>query len=294
LPLAATAVRHVTEGMNDLIKFIKKELGRDQTSTQQQDDINFQKMTMSEKFQSGLARGLEKAVGVVSKSGQGFLQGQRVGNETSYLESQGRGGAAGGGGGGGGGGRGTSGLKLKSAEAVAGGDSSEGLINLAYALQEKLGGDLKYFSGLNDTGRDKNSKHKSGQALDLVLNDPEKYPGVLGLVKSMPGVKFAQFEQAGQRNANGSVATGSHIHAEVSAANGAILSGPTSGYKPNLTMHGTEAIVPLNTPAGAGAIGSGDSMNAGLLSAQLSKLEELVTAMKRQNDISSKILAYQS
>jgi hypothetical protein len=98
-----------------------------------------------------------------------------------------------------GGKRGTSGLKLKSSESVAGGDSSEGLVNLAYALQEKLGGDLKYFSGLNDTGRDKNSLHKSGRALDLVLNDPEKYPGVLDLVKSMPGVKFAQFEQAGQK-----------------------------------------------------------------------------------------------
>ena len=33
--------------------------------------------------------------------------------------------------------------------------------------------------------------------------------------------------------------------ANVAAANGAVLSGPASGYKPNLTMHGTEAIVPL-------------------------------------------------
>ena len=31
----------------------------------------------------------------------------------------------------------------------------------------------------------------------------------------------------------------------VAAASGAVLSGPTTGYKPNLTMHGTEAIVPL-------------------------------------------------
>ena len=31
----------------------------------------------------------------------------------------------------------------------------------------------------------------------------------------------------------------------VAAASGAVLTGPTSGYRPNLTMHGTEAIVPL-------------------------------------------------
>lgn len=33
--------------------------------------------------------------------------------------------------------------------------------------------------------------------------------------------------------------------ASIAAAGGAVLSGPASGYKPNLTMHGTEAIVPL-------------------------------------------------
>ena len=31
----------------------------------------------------------------------------------------------------------------------------------------------------------------------------------------------------------------------IAAATGAVLTGPASGYKPNLTMHGTEAIVPL-------------------------------------------------
>ena len=32
----------------------------------------------------------------------------------------------------------------------------------------------------------------------------------------------------------------------IAAAGGAVLSGPESGYKPNLTMHGTEAIIPLD------------------------------------------------
>jgi len=183
----------------------------------------------------------------------------------------------------------TSGLKLKSAESVAGGGSSEALVALAYTIQDKLGGDLKYFSGLNDTGRDANSKHKAGRALDIVLNDPTKYESVLGMIKSMAGVSFAQYEQKGQVNPNGSIATGDHIHAEVSAAQGAILSGPMSGYKPNLTMHGTEAVVPLNTTAQQAAAGMSDSY---IMQAQLDKLDEMVSVLKNQLSVSTKIMQY--
>ena len=197
------------------------------------------------------------------------------------------GGGGGGGSGGAGRGKDTSGLRLKSGEAVAGGDSTESLVALAYGIQEKLGGNLKYFSGLNDTGRDANSKHKSGRAIDVVLNDPKSYSSVLDMIKQMPGVSFAQFEQKGQRNANGSIASGDHIHAEVSAAHGAILSGPASGYKPNLTMHGTEAIVPLNTAAQQAAAGG---MDSGILSAQLDKLDEMISLMKNQLGVSTRIM----
>jgi len=183
----------------------------------------------------------------------------------------------------------TSGLKLKSAESVAGGGSTEALVALAYTIQDKLGGDLKYFSGLNDTGRDANSKHKAGRALDIVLNDPTKYESVLGMIKSMAGVSFAQYEQKGQVNPNGSIATGDHIHAEVSAAQGAILSGPMSGYRPNLTMHGTEAVVPLNTPAQQAAAGMSDGS---MMQAQLDKLDEMVSVLKNQLSVSTKIMQY--
>ena len=190
--------------------------------------------------------------------------------------------------------QGTKGLKLKSAEAVAGGESSTPLMELAYMIQDALGFDLKYFSGLNDTGRDANSKHKSGRALDIVLNDPGKYESVLGTIKGMPGVSFAQYERAGQKNANGSVATGDHIHAEVSAARGAILSGPASGYKPNLTMHGTEAIVPLNNPNATAGIPGMGGMDPGMMMSQLDKMDEMVSVLKRQLGVSEKLLSYQS
>ena len=78
------------------------------------------------------------------------------------------------------------------------------------------------------------------------------------------------------------------VHLEVSAANGAILSGPMSGYRPNLTMHGTEAIVPLNSSVAQSAFGGGDSTN--LMSAQLDKLDELVRVMQNQVSVSTKIL----
>jgi hypothetical protein len=190
--------------------------------------------------------------------------------------------------------QGTKGLKLKSAEAVAGGESSTPLMELAYMIQDALGFDLKYFSGLNDTGRDANSKHKSGRALDIVLNDPGKYESVLGTIKGMPGVSFAQYERAGQKNANGSVASGDHIHAEVSAARGAILSGPASGYKPNLTMHGTEAIVPLNNPNATAGIPGMGGMDPGMMMSQLDKMDEMVSVLKRQLGVSEKLLSYQS
>jgi hypothetical protein len=71
-----------------------------------------------------------------------------------------------------------------------------------------------------------------------------------------------------------------------SAANGAILSGPTSGYRPNLTMHGTEAVVPLNTPAQQAAAGIDPEM----ITAQLDKLDEMIALMKNQLGVQTKLM----
>lgn len=78
-----------------------------------------------------------------------------------------------------------------------------------------------------------------------------------------------------------------------SAKDGAILSGPTSGYKPNLTMHGTEAIVPLNNALSNGS-GVGNGESSAFMSAQLERLDELVSVMKSQVSISQKIMQYSS
>jgi hypothetical protein len=78
----------------------------------------------------------------------------------------------------------------------------------------------------------------------------------------------------------------------ISMATGGILSGPRSGYQPNLTMHGTEAVVPLPDGRSIPVAGGGDS--AEMMSAQLDKLDELISVMKSQLSVSNKLLSYSS
>jgi hypothetical protein len=182
------------------------------------------------------------------------------------------------------------GLRLKSAEAVSGGDTSDQLAGVARAIQDKLGGNLKYFSAFNDSyERGPNSLHGRGRALDFTLNDPSMAASVASMISGIPGISKVIDEYANPTKS----ATGGHIHAEISAARGAILSGPSGGYKPNLTMHGTEAVIPLNSPA-AQSMGLGGGENTGLMAAQLEKLEEMVSVMKNQLAVSTKIMQYAS
>ena len=279
LPQAAKATEAVTKAMNGLVKFINekilgiKEEGPAGPAVSSELDV-MGNVTGAVAAQTPAEEAALRANPAYAKARQEAGGGA---SPTAMAKSQG-----------------TGGLRLKSAEAVAGGESTESLVALAYSIQEALGGDLKYFSGLNDTGRTGNSKHKAGRAIDVVLNDPEKYPSALNMIKGMPGVSFAQYEKAGQVNANGSVASGDHIHAEVSAARGAILSGPMSGYKPNLTMHGTEAIVPLNNPNAAASMPGMGNLDPSMMMAQLDKMDEMVSVLKRQLGVSEKLLSYQS
>jgi hypothetical protein len=65
-----------------------------------------------------------------------------------------------------------------------------------------------------------------------------------------------------------------------------------SGYRPNLTMHGTEAIVPLTNAMSQAMSGVGFSNQdaAGIMTSQLDKLDELVRIMQNQVSVSTKIL----
>ena len=100
----------------------------------------------------------------------------------------------------------------------------------------------------------------------------------------------------------------------IAAAGGAVLSGPASGYKPNLTMHGTEAIVPLanggvpvespvmaelletlkNAPAGTtinmSPLIEKLSENNQLLRAQVEATRSMRTTLEESNGINKQIL----
>jgi len=79
------------------------------------------------------------------------------------------------------------------------------------------------------------SGHKSshaGQALDISSMGIGPAPTIIDAILSKHGLVRPFMKN-------------DPVHVQTSAAEGAVLSGPSSGYKPNLTMHGTEAIIPL-------------------------------------------------
>lgn len=78
----------------------------------------------------------------------------------------------------------------------------------------------------------------------------------------------------------------------VFAANGGVFAGPKSGYA--ATLHGTEAVVPLpdgkTIPVEMPALADNLRGQMDMMNMQLMKLDELVSVMRDQNSISSKIL----
>ena len=138
-----------------------------------------------------------------------------------------------------------------------------------------------YISGKSKfpAGRPGTSKHERGLAVDVdeaSANEMDRL-GLLG--------------KYGLRRP----VAGDPIH--ISAQNGfsGIISGPSSGYQPNLTMHGTEALTVTPTSnTTAMPNGSASEMSTSLLSAQLSKLDELVSVMKNQVSASERLIRMQS
>ena len=88
---------------------------------------------------------------------------------------------------------------------------------------------------------------------------------------------------------------GDPIHISAQDGFSGLISGPSSGYQPNLTMHGTEALTITPTSnTSAMPNGSASEMSTSLLSAQLSKLDELVSVMKNQVTASERLIRMQS
>ena len=71
---------------------------------------------------------------------------------------------------------------------------------------------------------------------------------------------------------------------------GGIATGPESGYE--TTLHGTEAVVPLPNGNSIPVEMQGNSEQMGLMSAQLSRLDDIVRVMQNQLGVSQKLLQY--
>jgi hypothetical protein len=139
------------------------------------------------------------------------------------------------------------GLEVKKGDVQKeGAEISPNLIALAKKIQGGVPG-FRNFTGFNDTFHNEKSPkslHTKGLALDFALT---KKPSVEEGKQIVAGLRnMGATTVIDEYNSPSAKATAGHIHAAVSARDGAVLSGPESGYKPNLTMHGTEAIVPVN------------------------------------------------
>lgn len=140
-------------------------------------------------------------------------------------------------------------------------------------LQAKLDLIGKAFPGakitsLNDSDlvdRSK-SKHGTGEAIDLVVAGMKDNPGqYVSQLKEM-GFSLAQFEEKGKKNANGSVASGDHLHAQL--AGGGIVAANPGGKNFKLGEGGRDELV---TP---------------LVNGMLPGMEDLIAAVNRLVDIS--------
>jgi hypothetical protein len=292
LPQASKAVAAMTDAMRKFVAYVNKTIGGGPGPSTQQ------------------SRAAEAQTAQAAPAGQTNQVSQTMvtntaGGAAMVSRSGRRGGAKGGGAGGGDVATASTaaptsqqdlasmGLKIKQGDVQKeGSEISPALIELAKKIQAGVPG-FAYFSGFNDKFHQENassSEHTKGLALDFALGTkPNKEEGakIASILKGM-GASYVQDEY----NNASAKATGGHFHAAVSAANGAILSGPMGGYKPNLTMHGTEAIVPLNTPTQQAAATGG--MDTSLMSAQLDRLDEMVSLMKNQLGVSTKIMQYNS
>jgi hypothetical protein len=174
-----------------------------------------------------------------------------------------------------------------------GSEVSPKLIALAKQIQNSVPG-FSYFSGFNDAHHQAKGKeysqHNKGQALDFALNKkPSVDEGkeIVAKIKSQGGGQVLD-----EYNFPSPGATAGHIHVGIPEfAKGGIASGPKSGYQ--ATLHGTEAVVPL--PDGKSIpVAAKDSPNIGqqvsMLEQQIMRLDDMIDLMRKQTNISEKIL----
>lgn len=175
-------------------------------------------------------------------------------------------------------------------EPVSGGPANKKVIDLAKKIQEKFPGVT--FTAFNDSyNRGPNSAHSRGNAVDFTLPQPPNRQQGQEIVATLRqlGASFALDEY----NGTSGYRTGPHMHAQVSARTGGLITGPNTGYLAEL--HGDEAVIPadvskqpLNTSV-SNMTSPANKINLTEVYEDLSdKLERLVKLMDDQSKLQKK------
>jgi len=152
------------------------------------------------------------------------------------------------------------------------------IMELAQQVHTMLGGNYKHFSGFKDRGIDDSPAHGSGRAFDLVLNDLKQYPEVVAKLRSMGGFSRVLDESIKPANPEKAKDWGPHLHAEVAAAQGAVVPATTGGVNVKVAEGGaSEVIAPLKN----GRLPGMDEM--------IERLDQMISVMKDHRDTSEKI-----
>jgi hypothetical protein len=178
-------------------------------------------------------------------------------------------------------GRGTvsaNGLKIKPGFEKEEQQGNAKIMELAQQVHTMLGGNYKYFSGFKDRGIDDSPAHGNGRAFDLVLNDLKQYPEVVAKLRSMGGFSKVLDESITPANPEKAKDWGPHLHAEVAAAQGAVVPATTGGVNVKVAEGGaSEVIAPLKN----GRLPGMDEM--------IDRLDQMISVMKDHRDTSEKI-----
>lgn len=135
-----------------------------------------------------------------------------------------------------------------------------------------------YISGKSKfpAGKPGTSKHEKGLAVDVDLASANALDS-MGLL-----AKYGLSRPV----------AGDPIHISAKDGFDGILTGPSTGYTPSITMHGTEAlkIEPTNTEMASNEFEQQDTEKTEMLTTQLDHLDSLYRTIMKQNDLSTKIL----
>jgi hypothetical protein len=276
LPQAATAVQSMTGAMEKFVKYVNKTLGAGL------DEESAGKAGAASSASPSTADTINQGHGNTAEDDAALRSSSAYKSEQAKL---------------GGGGSGPPGINPEDFVKFTGGTGSKDHFNkLDPGVRERFLKMAQDYNNLTGKKLQVNSAFRSPdeQAAVNPGTNPKAAPGMslhnVGRAVDIQSDQRQFLESAGLLGTYGfKPLAGDPPH--ISAASGAIISGPTSGYKPNLTMHGTEAIVPLN---GSTANAAGLGTDPGVMMAQLEKMDEMISVLKSQLSISTKLLAYSS